>query len=415
MAADELGIDPVELRKKNFIPPEDFPLTDGHRRQLRRRRVREGARRGVPRRGLRRAAAPSRRRGASGATPMLLGIGVSRLRRGHRGRPVPGVRRRSRSTPTAPSPRPVGTSSHGQGHETAFAMIVSELLGVPMEEVRVVQSDTALVPRGQRHDGLPVAADRRAARSTRRARTCSTRPSSSPRTCSRPSVDDIVLHDGGQVGVAGVPARALSWAELAQRRATTRPDAGRRGSRPRWPPSSTSTRARRPTRSARTSRSSRSTPRPGGVELLRHVAVDDCGRILNPLLVAGPAARRDRAGRRAGAVRGRRLRRRRQPAHRRTSWTTRSRARPSCRASRRRNTETPTPLNPLGAKGIGESGTIGSTPAVQNAVVDALVAPRRPPHRHAAHARSASGARSSDAPTRPADGRDGLRDRRRCG
>ncbi len=45
--------------------------------------------------------------------------------------------------------------------------------------------------------------------------------------------------------------------------------------------------------------------------------------------------------------------------------------------------ETPTPLNPLGAKGIGESGTIGSTPAVQNAVVDALCAPRGAPHRHA--------------------------------
>ncbi len=54
---------------------------------------------------------------------------------------------------------------------------------------------------------------------------------------------------------------------------------------------------------------------------------------------------------------------------------------PSFEAS---NTETPTPLNPLGAKGIGESGTIGSTPAVQNAVVDALSHLGRPPHRHAA-------------------------------
>ena len=47
--------------------------------------------------------------------------------------------------------------------------------------------------------------------------------------------------------------------------------------------------------------------------------------------------------------------------------------------------ETPTPLNPLGAKGIGESGTIGSTPAVQNAVVDALAHARRAPRRHADH------------------------------
>ena len=49
--------------------------------------------------------------------------------------------------------------------------------------------------------------------------------------------------------------------------------------------------------------------------------------------------------------------------------------------------ETPTPHNPLGAKGIGESGTIGATPAVQNAVIDAVAAPRRAPHRHAAHRR----------------------------
>ena len=49
------------------------------------------------------------------------------------------------------------------------------------------------------------------------------------------------------------------------------------------------------------------------------------------------------------------------------------------------NTETPSPHNPLGAKGIGESATLGSTPAVHNAIVDAVVAPRRPPHRHAVH------------------------------
>ena len=45
--------------------------------------------------------------------------------------------------------------------------------------------------------------------------------------------------------------------------------------------------------------------------------------------------------------------------------------------------QTPTPHNPLGAKGIGEAGTIGSVPAVQNAVIDARIAPRRTPHRHA--------------------------------
>ena len=59
--------------------------------------------------------------------------------------------------------------------------------------------------------------------------------------------------------------------------------------------------------------------------------------------------------------------------------------------------ETPTPFNPLGAKGIGEAGTIGATPAVQNAVIDALAPPGRPAHRHAHHPASGSGKRSREA------------------
>ena len=50
--------------------------------------------------------------------------------------------------------------------------------------------------------------------------------------------------------------------------------------------------------------------------------------------------------------------------------------------------ETPTPINPLGVKGIGESGTIGATPAVQSAVIDALSHLRRAPHRHAGQRRA---------------------------
>ena len=102
-----------------------------------------------------------------------------------------------------------------------------------------------------------------------------------------------------------------------------------------------------------------------------HIAVDDCGRILNPLLVDGQVhgglgqgiaqalyeeVRYDELG---------------------TPLTGNFATYPFPAASelpswRVAHTETPTPLNPLGAKGIGESATVGSTPAVQNAVVDAL-------------------------------------------
>src|SRR5262249_23595182 len=109
----------------------------------------------------------------------------------------------------------------------------------------------------------------------------------------------------------------------------------------------------------------------GRVELLRHVAVDDCGRGLNPLLVAG----QQHGGIAQGAAQalfeevvydddGNPL------TGNLLDYAMPSAAElPSFEAS---NTETPTPLNPLGAKGIGESGTIGSTPAIQNAVVDGL-------------------------------------------
>jgi carbon-monoxide dehydrogenase large subunit len=109
----------------------------------------------------------------------------------------------------------------------------------------------------------------------------------------------------------------------------------------------------------------------GRVRPVRHVLVDDCGRILNPLLVAGQQH--------GGAIQG----------ISQALWeemvyddqgtpmtvTFADYAMPTAADGiflEASNTETPTPVNPLGAKGIGESATIGATPAVQNAVVDAL-------------------------------------------
>src|SRR5690606_7721419 len=109
----------------------------------------------------------------------------------------------------------------------------------------------------------------------------------------------------------------------------------------------------------------------GRVELVRHFAVDDCGRILNPLIVAG----QQHGGIAQGVAQalyeqivydddGNPL-----TANLMDYAIPSAAEMPSFDAV---NTETPTPRNPLGAKGIGESGSIGSTPAVQNAVVDAV-------------------------------------------
>jgi carbon-monoxide dehydrogenase large subunit len=187
------------------------------------------------------------------------------------------------------------------------------------------------------------------------------------------NVDDIVLHDGGKVGVAGVPATALTWSELAQ-------SANDPAKRPAdWPSDGPAGLA-----SELDFNQGEATypfgahvavvevdTETGAVDHLRHVAVDDCGRILNPLLVAG----QQHGGIAQGVAQalyegvvydddGNPL------TANLMDYAIPSAAEfPSFEAS---NTQTPTPLNPLGAKGIGESGTIGSTPAVQNAVIDAL-------------------------------------------
>ena len=109
----------------------------------------------------------------------------------------------------------------------------------------------------------------------------------------------------------------------------------------------------------------------GEVEMLRHVAVDDCGRILNPLLVAG----QQHGGIAQGAA---------QALYEWVQYDDDGNpvtsnlidyAIPSAAelcSFETSNTQTDSPRNPLGAKGIGESGTIGSTPAIHNAVVDAV-------------------------------------------
>ena len=183
--------------------------------------------------------------------------------------------------------------------------------------------------------------------------------------------DDIVVGDGG----ARSRGRAREHAVVGRARGRGE-GPGAAGPRA-WPSGSQheldfNAGRRRRSRSARTSRSSRSTPTPAASSCVRHIAVDDCGTHHQPDARRGPAARRHRAGRRAGAVGSRCSTTTTATRSPRTSWTTRCRRRPSCRRTRRTTPRRRRPLNPLGAKGIGESATIGSTPAVHNAIVDAL-------------------------------------------
>ncbi|MCZ7526734.1 MAG: molybdopterin-dependent oxidoreductase [Acidimicrobiia bacterium] len=366
IAAAELGMDPAELRRRNLLPAEDFPLTTvtganydvgDYAGALDEALARSGYEE------LRREQAARRERG----DVKQLGIGISvyvEITAGGLFEEYGKVEVEPDGTVTAT----VGTSAHGQGHETAFAMVVSELLGVGVEDVRVVQADTDVVPRGRGTGG---------SRSLQIGGSALYRAGEGVLDKARQlaahlleaDVDDIVLHDHGALGVAGVPAGALSWSELAAAAAddTRRPEDMEPGlaveldfnqGEATYPFGAHVAVVEVDTET-------------GAVELLRHVAVDDAGRIVNPMLVAG----QQHGGVAQGAAQalfeqvvydedGNPL------TATLIDYTMPSAAElPSFEVA---NTVTPTPLNPLGAKGIGESGTIGATPAVHNAVVDAL-------------------------------------------
>ena len=359
MAAAELGLDPVEIRRRNLLTPDDFPHatvmgvtydSGDYGRAL------DEALRRAGYEALRAEQAERRRLGA----PVQLGIGVSvyvEITAGGGGGEWGSVEVHDDGTVTVKA----GTSAHGQGHATAFGMIVADRLRVPIEAIRFVQSDTAAVPRGGGTGGSrSLQTGGNAVRGAAEAVLEQARNLAADLLEAAPS--DIVVGDGGRIGVAGVPARTVGWAELA--RVATEREAGL---------------------AAEFDFTQEASTFPfgahvavveidletGAVRPVRHVAVDDCGRVLNPLIVAG----QQHGGIAQGMAQA--------------LWehfvydgdgtplttTLADYAMPSAAevpSFEVASTETPTPLNPLGAKGIGESGAVGSTPAVHNAVVDAL-------------------------------------------
>jgi carbon-monoxide dehydrogenase large subunit len=365
IAASELDIDPAEIRRRNFLQPGDFPLTTVTGANYDNGEYEAALDAALAAVGYDTVRADQKARRDRGDVKQL-GIGIS----SYVEITAPGlfveygaVEVHDDGTVTAK----VGTSAHGQGHETAFAMIVSDVLGVPMDKVTLVQSDTAVIPRGQGTMG---------SRSLQTAGTAVFQASGVVLDKARrlaahlleASADDIVVGDDG-LEVTGVPASRRSWAELA----AAANDASRR------PADMEAGLAHELDFNQGESSFPFGThvavvevdTETGRVELLRHIAVDDCGRILNPLLVAG----QQHGGIAQGAAQalfehvqydddGNPM-----TANLMDYAMPSAAELPSFEVS---NTETPTPLNPLGAKGIGESGTIGSTPAVQNAVVDAL-------------------------------------------
>jgi len=353
MLAFELGLDPAELRRRNFIRG-GFPFTTAagatydsgdYPGAL------EVALEAVGYDELRREQKARRERGER----VLLGVGISSYVE------MTAVQLTSefgfaRVSADGSFTVGAGTSSSGQGHETAYAQLAASLLDVPMGRVSVVQSDTNQLRSG---DGTYGSRSLQLGGSAVRGACIALIEKARVETARRleASVEDIERTPDGGFAVRGVPGSSLSWAELAAEAMLIAED--------------------------EFEQDGQTFPfgchvavvevdvETGEARLIRHVAVDDCGTILNPTLVEGQV----HGGVAQGAA---------QALYEEFVYDADGNPLTTSLVDyaiptigeipfiETLHTETPSPLNPLGAKGVGESGTIGSTPAVQNAVIDAV-------------------------------------------
>jgi CO/xanthine dehydrogenase Mo-binding subunit len=256
-----------------------------------------------------------------------------------------------------------GSHSHGQGHETTFAMIAAERLGLPVERVVVQRGDTDDVPKGTVTSGsmstqiggvaARLAADEVVERATALAA-----------DYLEASAADVVLDaERGTFHVVDAPTPALTWADVATKASAD----GRLGE----------------LRIAHEFQAAPTFPfgchlavvevdtDTGKVELVRFVAVDDAGTLINPLVADGQVH--------GGIAFGVGQALFEEVVYQEDGYpltgTFVGYGFPSAAelpSYERVEMVTPTPNNPIGVKGIGESGTVGSTPAVHNAVLDAL-------------------------------------------
>ncbi len=254
-----------------------------------------------------------------------------------------------------------GSSPTGQGHETTWSMLVADRLGIAIDDIRVVFGDTDVVPTGRGTMGSSsvqvagVAVDDAAVAMFEHARTLAADELEA-------NANDLVAVAGG-LQVAGTPSKAISWAALAG-------VAARRDGAPLM--ATASFEAPGPTFpfGAQLAVVEVDTDT-GDARLVRLVAADDAGTVINPELFEGQL----HGGFAQGVA---------QALYEQVVYDeagnlvtgnfadyaiVTSTELPSFEVI---DSQTPTPYNSLGVKGVGESGTIGSTPAVHNAVVDAL-------------------------------------------
>jgi aerobic carbon-monoxide dehydrogenase large subunit len=369
--AAELQIDPVDLRLKNFVPPDKFPYQsplgwtyDSGNYQAAMNLALEK----IGYRELRKEQKEKRERGE------LMGIGVSSFTEIVGAGPahtfdIVGIKMfdscEIRIHPTGKAIARMGTKAQGQGHETTFAQIIAQELGIPVADITVEEGDT---------DTAPYGLGTYASRSTPVAGAATAMASRKIREKAKKiaghllevSAEDLEW-EPGKFYVKGAPSKAKTIQEIAFAAYTNLPpdlEAGLEAVHYYDPPNLTfpfgtyicvvdidkGT---------------------GEINVRRFVAVDDCGNIINPMIVEGQihgglteglaiAFMQEIGYDESGNVQGGTFMDYLVPTAVETpNWET-------------GKTCTPSPHHPLGAKGVGESPNVGSPAAFVNAVVDAL-------------------------------------------
>jgi len=370
-AAHELGVDAAELRMTNFIKPEQFPYESATGFVYDSGDYPKAMNLALEKLGyedLRREQAEAREEGR------LLGIGLASFTEvvgaGHgKQYDIAGLRMfdsaELRIHPTGKAILKLGVRSQGQGHETTFAQIVAEELGIPYDDVEVQEGDT---------DNTPYGLGTYASRSTPTAGAATAVISRKLRDKARElaahlleCAPDDLEWERGRFFVKGAPERSATIQDVAFAAYTNLPDgleAGLEGVHYYDPPNMTFPFGTY----AVVVEIDRGT---GQWKVQKMVAVDDCGVRINPMIVEGQivggltegfatAAMQlitfDEEGNCIGANFIDYL----LP----TAWET-----PEFELG---ETVTPSPHHPIGAKGVGESATVGSPAAYVNAVIDAL-------------------------------------------
>ncbi len=379
--AAEVGVDPAEIRRRNFIAPEQFPydsaagltFDSGDYPQALTKAMEL-----VDYQSLRSQQAQRRAEADTSNLGPQIGIGLSSyvemcglapsrvlasLNYAAGGWESATVR----VLPTAKVQVVTGTTPHGQGHETCWSMIVADKLGVDPEDVEVLHSDTAISPLGLDTYGsrslsvggtaVYMAADK----VIEKARQIAAHQMEA-------NAEDLEFTQG-TFRVKGQPDAEMPLAAVAFEAFTAHnlPD----GLEPNleghvtWDPPNFTFPFGTHVAVVEVD------PETGNVELLDYVAVDDCGNQVNPLVVEGQVHGGILQGAAQALWEGVVCDDQGQP--RNSSFldylVPSSAETPSFRTD---CTTTPSPTNPMGVKGIGEAGTIAATPAVMNAIVDAL-------------------------------------------